>query len=195
MQKKKQEKDEDKKEFEIEEILDLIKDSKNKIKQVLIKWKGYSTLESTFEPIENIKNKKLIKQFTSNNEKIVNDFKEKNRIKKINPKNFKREKILDDRNNESEFLVNWNNFPLTSWEPEKKIPFKKIKEYKNSEQKKKNDEEKKKLKNIDLSEHEDLELKEKEEKKKLKNEEKEKKKQEDEKKKQEKKLIRLIFFF
>ncbi|KAG2387829.1 hypothetical protein C9374_001423 [Naegleria lovaniensis] len=101
---------EDEEEYEVETIL-LSKKKKNKM-HYLVKWKGWRIEDSTWEPPENLSNiPDLIEHF----EKHVAPTLDKN-----HNGNFVPEKILNSRKvkNKTEYLVQWRDYPVKTWEPD-----------------------------------------------------------------------------
>ncbi|KAF0981509.1 hypothetical protein FDP41_012167 [Naegleria fowleri] len=117
--------DGDEQEYEVETIL-LSKKKQNKV-YYLVKWKGWPVKDSTWEPTENLSNiSNMIEQF----EKRVAPTLDKKY--KQGQSEFLPEKITDSRKvkNKTEYLVQWKNYPVQTWEPDTSVRRSLITKYK-----------------------------------------------------------------
>jgi len=99
-------------------------------KEYFIKWKGYSIIESTWEPFENLKNvKTMVSEFIAHDEKKL--AKNPNYKTMISNPQFACEELTDKRsvNGRDEYLVRWKDFEQETWEDWGNLPHEAIAEY------------------------------------------------------------------
>lgn len=125
-------------EYEVEEVLDVaVKKGK---KEFLIKWKGYDTSESSWEPEKNLSCKHLIEAFYEKSGKSGDEGKkaetdgsklkqaakakgQKNKENDTSPVEYEVDKIVDmktDKKGKKEFRIRWKGYgeDQDTWEPE-----------------------------------------------------------------------------
>jgi hypothetical protein len=92
-------------------------------KEYFVKWKGYSIVESTWEPYENLKNvKQMVQSFCEHDEKKLCT--RDNYKKMIKSPEFACEELTDKRvsGDRVEYLVRWKDFEQETWEDAANLP-------------------------------------------------------------------------
>ncbi|CAL8077366.1 unnamed protein product [Orchesella dallaii] len=100
--------EEEEEEYEVDKIMN-VRTRKNK-REFLVKWKGYSESDATWEPEANLSCKQLIKEFLGNQEEEEEE------------EEYEVDEILETRKRKGvrEFLIKWKGYSKSTatWEPE-----------------------------------------------------------------------------
>ncbi|CAL8077363.1 unnamed protein product [Orchesella dallaii] len=98
--------------YHVDKIIN-VRTRKNK-KEFLVKWKGYSESDSTWEPEAHLSCKQLIKEFLENQDEEKEEEEEE--------EEYEVDEILETRKRKGvrEFLIKWNGYSKSTatWEPE-----------------------------------------------------------------------------